>query len=524
MSLTRRRFLLSAAAGGAVIIARPLGALAEPLDPGLSATSRVSRLFPAVRLVHGDLHNHTVRSDGKGDPAMAFVSMRAAGLDFAALTDHTTVSKAAGPASSCTTGCGGVLGVNEASWAEALRLADAENRDDDFAAIRGFEWSSPQLGHVNVWFGKTWVDPIVTGGVDATAGTGQFLHEQSPPMTAEQTAAVAAALADAPTTDVSILGFQDWLKADPDRPGTGGGRDSIAGFNHPGRELGRYGQFAFDPALRQQLVSIEVFNRGEDYLFEGIDNGAQSPISQCLDAGWQPGLIGVSDEHGTNWGTPENNGRTGLYVASLSRPGVRAAMESRRLFASRLRGLRMDAAANGMPMGGPVPHESGPMTFTLDIDRGVSWYGRRLNVQVLQSPRAGEPLPRVVQALTVTVPSPDQPVITFEVPISATDGGWVILRISDPASTDTNPGSGNKSIVEDGRARGTAFEGLGPAIAYASPFYLTAAAPAPVVPEAPAAVLLPAAAALGLGAAYAYGRKHSHDEDHTHVHTHGSPA
>ncbi len=50
-------------------------------------TDRYSRLFPGPVLVHADLHNHTMLSDGAGDPAEAFGSMRAAGLDVAAIRE-----------------------------------------------------------------------------------------------------------------------------------------------------------------------------------------------------------------------------------------------------------------------------------------------------------------------------------------------------------------------------------------------------------------------------------------------------
>ena len=56
---------------------------------------------------------------------------------------------------------------------------------------------------------------------------------------------------------------------------------------------------------------------------------------QCLDAGWTPGLIGVTDEHGRDWGHPEGKGRTGLFVTELSRSGVREALSNRRSFAAR---------------------------------------------------------------------------------------------------------------------------------------------------------------------------------------------
>src|SRR5687768_7367196 len=93
--LSRRTLLKAGAASGALLMARP--ALASPLGPSPEfATSRRSRLFPGTALAHADLHNHTLYSDGDGDPALAFASMRAAGVDVAALTDHATVGKALG--------------------------------------------------------------------------------------------------------------------------------------------------------------------------------------------------------------------------------------------------------------------------------------------------------------------------------------------------------------------------------------------------------------------------------------------
>ena len=52
-------------------------------------TKRRSRLFPGPFLVHADLHNHTTLSDGAGSPAAVFPSLRANGLDVAAITDHS---------------------------------------------------------------------------------------------------------------------------------------------------------------------------------------------------------------------------------------------------------------------------------------------------------------------------------------------------------------------------------------------------------------------------------------------------
>ena len=40
---------------------------------------------------------------------------------------------------------------------------------------------------------------------------------------------------------------------------------------------------------------MEMFNRKEDYLFEGIDQSSISPLTDCLDKGWRVGLAGDAD-------------------------------------------------------------------------------------------------------------------------------------------------------------------------------------------------------------------------------------
>ena len=93
--LTRRGVI--AAGGGLLVATAGAGVLATAASAASDAVpsggaARSSRLTRGTSLVHADLHNHTLLSDGDGDPADAFVSMRAAGLDVAALTDHATLS------------------------------------------------------------------------------------------------------------------------------------------------------------------------------------------------------------------------------------------------------------------------------------------------------------------------------------------------------------------------------------------------------------------------------------------------
>src|SRR6266516_87620 len=392
-------------------------------------TSRHSRLFAGPWLVHADLHNHTWLSDGAGDPARAFASMRAAGLDVAAITDHSRWASAF----LGVVRAPGWTGIDRRAWQQTAALADRANVDGAFVALRGFEWAHALSGHMNVWGSRQFTDPLRTG---PTMGR-----------------------------------FWRWLERGVDA----GGSDGLAGFNHPGTGRLRFGSFAYRPGMAARLVSLEIFNKTDEYLFKDTDRGKVSPLNQCLDAGWRVGLVGVTDEHGVDWGRPEGKGRAGLYVSELSRRGVVEALSARRFFASRVKGLRLDAALTSLTssntpaagstlrrprarMGTAVTHAPGPALIQLDLDRGVLWWGRRMNVQVLR-PGPGQHLPTLAAALDVHLPSPDEPLIAFEIDLDPAEGGWLVLRISDP------------SEPADPRASG-AYARLGRGIAYTSPFWL----------------------------------------------------
>ena len=457
--LNRRQFLsASAAATGAMLLSQPLNALAQPLLSSVSTgADRASRLFAGTRLAHADLHNHSLASDGDGDPALAFASMRSHGLDIAALTDHATTSKFAKPPCGDSKDCHGLLGIDEASWQRAGTLADQAQADGAFTAIRGFEWSSPTLGHVNVWFSQTWVDPLHTAGTSTGEGIGQHMEQEIPGFGPLVGPHVDGVVRQSPTNGTTMRPFYEWLNANPSTPAIGGGADAIAGFNHPGREPGRFGYFAYDERLRSRIVSMEMFNRKEDYLFEGTEVGQPSPLVECLDAGWRVGLIGVTDEHGTNWGSDPAKGRAGIWVPELTRAGVRQAMLSRHFFATNTEGLRIDAAATSVGrkgrMGDTLQVRPGQTRFELDVDRGADWVGKTLLVQVLTT---GDLMPTVAHVEQITVPSASQPVVSFTANLG--EAPWAVLRVTDP------------SEPADKRATG-AFTEYGKAIAYASPFY-----------------------------------------------------
>src|SRR6266536_4896390 len=88
-------------------------------------TSRQSRLFPGRPLVHADLHNHTWLSDGRGDPGQAFACLREAGLDVAAITDHSRWASAF----LGLVGAPGWTGIDGRTWRRTASLADEANLD-----------------------------------------------------------------------------------------------------------------------------------------------------------------------------------------------------------------------------------------------------------------------------------------------------------------------------------------------------------------------------------------------------------
>ena len=441
--LTRRDLLKGAAGAGALLVARPFRTFASaPLD------ARRSRVFPAAGrfVVFTDLHNHTLLSDGAEDPGTAFAEMRASGLDVAAITDHAVFGEVAGTA--CASGCSRYAGINDAAWQQVRAFADAANRDGEFVAMRGFEWTTGTIGHVNVWFTEKWIDAFTTLGIQSLRGAPTLFSETGNREVGEALAPIFDELPENATMDM----FYEWLRSDPSRPLLGGGADGIAGFNHP-NEYGNFNDFRFAPEVAERIVSCEAFNGHRDFLFWGHEEQMPSPLNACLNAGWRVGMLGVSDEHGTD--RDPTKARAGLWVSALTRDAVREALVARRFYAALEPGLRLDAAANGVQMGDTLEHRSGPVRFEVDLGTtSPAMAGRRLEIQVL---RPGTDAPVVADNVSVVLGRGGAR--SFVVPLDVADGDWALLRVTDP-------------LLPADAGTPAAFAGYGRAVAYASPFWL----------------------------------------------------
>ncbi len=454
--MERRDFLKALAGLGGLLVARPsiassLGGLATP---GASRRSKL-RSSSSLMLAQTDLHNHSLISgDAFGDPNAALAMIRSRGIDVACMTEHAISGKGHGELT-CPGweegGCHKVEGISDSDWAAMAGFADAANVPGNFVAFRGFEYSTPTVGHLNVWFSTEFTDPL-RGRAFITPRAISELDQLIP-----QTQPVADLFESSPDL-ASIQPFYDWLASSPDTALTAGGNDGVACFNHP-NDFGDFEKWVYHPGAAQRVTMIEAFNTNgykEPDFFWYSEGGLPNPFNACLNAGWRVGFTGVSDEHSTVYRKP-GAARGGLWVSALTRDAVREALLARRSFASLEPGLRVDATANGVPMGSTLRHSSGPIEIVLDIDRGAEWVRKQLWVEVI---RPGASAPTLLDAVPITVPTSHRPPVSFTVNVDRADGDWMFLRIIDPDrpkhSQATPP-----------------FEQHGGAAAYPSPWFFT---------------------------------------------------
>ena len=111
--------------------------MSEDMVWNFTTTDGTSPLGNGMHIYIGDLHSHSGYSDGQGAPADAYATARANGLDFFALTDHSSL-------------------LTEEEWQDTLDQANATSIDGQFVGLRGFEFSHPK-GHINVFDTDTMV-------------------------------------------------------------------------------------------------------------------------------------------------------------------------------------------------------------------------------------------------------------------------------------------------------------------------------------------------------------------------------
>ncbi len=167
----------------------------------------------------GSIHNHTSYSDGVLDPATAYATAHARGLDFFGLTDHSHA-------------------VDDAEWLDTLAQAVSATVDGEFVALAGFEYTNSSEGHVNIF--NTIRRAIRT---DQGYAYGDYC--------------------------ATMEDFYNWVELHP---------EAVGHFNHPAWM--NFNDWTYRPSIEPQMQMVEVGNGAYSYYvwteeeyIKGLDYG-----------------------------------------------------------------------------------------------------------------------------------------------------------------------------------------------------------------------------------------------------------
>jgi len=226
----------------------------------------------------GCLHSHSTYSDGSGPPRYAYAVGRANGLHFLALTDHSHMYDAQ-------------------QWADLEEQAAAATEEGAFVALRGFEWTSREGGHINVF------------------NTTTSVSRNDPPYD-------------------TLVSFYPWLA---DQVG------AVAQFNHP--FAGDFNDLAYDEAADGRISLLEVGN-GNRARYRRFEEA----YIRALGAGWHVGPANNGDTETPDWGADTPH-RTGIVAPALTRAYLLDALRARRTFATEDSNLALALRTGGRWMG-----------------------------------------------------------------------------------------------------------------------------------------------------------------------------
>ncbi|THB64168.1 MAG: hypothetical protein D6B27_10925 [Gammaproteobacteria bacterium] len=241
----------------------------------------------------GNIHGHTKYSDGKETPARGYEWARyEAGFAFYAVTDHAIL-------------------VNKKEWHKTAEQADANNAPGYFVAIRGFEWSHPLYGHINVFNTSSYTNFI---------------------------------------SKLYLPWFYDWLD---DHRG-------LAQFNHPGREDWEFDDFKYQSDVADDnFFAIETGNKDT-----GNNDFEFLPYYQkVLDKGWKLAPTNNQDNHSLS----TNSHRTVMIMPALTREDIYNTMKAKRIYSTDDPNMKVVFKYGNAWMGETVDFAGEPIELKIEI-------------------------------------------------------------------------------------------------------------------------------------------------------------
>jgi hypothetical protein len=287
------------------------GSLDQTGNPVLVASKRPERL-----LLWGDLHGHTLHSDGRGTVEEYYdFAQRVVGLDFCAVSDHA-------------------FELVDEMWEHSKAVTNRLNQPGRFVTINAYEWS----GNTNV-------------GGDHNC----YFLEDDPPLYRSDNYYEPANLQMYHGPEPKIPHVEALLAK---LEGRLGDRDVFC-IPHWG---GRHGNPAFHNPKVQRLVEIfSEHRRSENW------------ASTFLAEGHRVGIMAASDDHYGNpghgylrptyeWDTQEiGMGVVGVYAEEHTRESIFRALYDRRCYATSGDRIVLDFRSDGHPMGSEYRSDGPPV-------------------------------------------------------------------------------------------------------------------------------------------------------------------
>jgi len=272
-------------------------------------------IIAGKRVLFGDIHQHTMASDGTGTIEETFHRARYRYRDnVVAVADHESfVGKRTPPG----------------EWKEACRIADEFYRPGTFVTLKAFEWTQkmyPGPGHKVVYLPPEG-GPVLSREHELTE-TSKGLISKCGKLGA-----------------ISVPHHVGWTGADMN---------------------------AHDPQIQPCFEMVSCHGAYERPGFAPIgtrgDDKKGQFIADALDMGLRFGFVGGSDGHGLNWHhgvcrvkDSHRSGLTGIFATELSREGVLEAISQRLCYATSGAKIGLWFEIDGRPMGeelvigSPVP-------------------------------------------------------------------------------------------------------------------------------------------------------------------------
>ena len=285
---------------------------ADPGPPG--SWSAEGGPDPIYDVYYGYIHAHTrvsldAKLQGSPGPFTAFDYARnVAGLDYLGLSDHAEY-------------------ISVWPWSNEWNLlqsaVNAHNEDGAFVALRGFEYSNPIYGHLNVF------------------NTSHFISTW-------------AAL--------TLPQFYAWLAFHPHAAST---------YNHPGRQDDwnlEFLHFGYFPAVAEQMMGIELLTHNDDYdkySVGYVSHDGLGFMDEANSAGWRIASVSAQDNHSGGWGTIDTY-RTAVLASELTQQAILDGLRQRRFYSTQDENLVMSFRADGREMGSRLG--PGGKTFTVSLD------------------------------------------------------------------------------------------------------------------------------------------------------------